>query len=86
MLLSQSNNDALRGTPFEPAVLCLGWSEEEGGPPAVEALALCLLKRQGGLLLAVPSHFFDEELLNAAQTAPLQKYLAAQSFSSVQPP
>ena len=53
-----------------PAQLVLGWPEEDGGPSVVEAKALCLLKRQGGLLLAVPAHFFDEELLASAQSAP----------------
>ena len=46
-----------------PSLLVLGWPEEDRGPPVVETFAVCLLKRQGGLLLAVPSHFFDEELL-----------------------
>ena len=46
-----------------PQVLVLGWPEEDGGPPVVESYALCLMKRQGGLLLAVPALFFDEELL-----------------------
>ena len=53
-----------------PQVLILGWPEEDGGPPVVEAYALCLMKRQGGLLLAVPALFFDEELLASAQAAP----------------
>ena len=53
-----------------PAQLVLGWPEEDGGPAVVEARALCLLKRQGGLLLAVPANFFDEELLASAQSAP----------------
>ena len=37
---------------------------------ACVAYALCLMKRQGGLLLAVPALFFDEELLASAQAAP----------------
>ena len=53
-----------------PQVLILGWPEEDGGPPVVEAYALCLMKRHGGLLLAVPALFFDEELLASAQAAP----------------
>ena len=50
-----------------PQVLVLGWPEEDRGPPIVEAFAVCLMKRSGGLLLAVPVLFFDEELLASAQ-------------------
>ena len=34
-----------------PALLVLGWPEEDGGPPVVEAYAMCLLKRQGVFFL-----------------------------------
>ena len=62
----------------DPSILVLGWPEEDGGPPCVEAYALCLLKRQGGLLLAVPAHFFDESLL--AQTASEEEVLGRSEF------
>ena len=63
-----------------PALLVLGWPEEDGGPPVAEASVMCLMRRQEGLLLAVPSHFFDEELLQAAQVAPPSEVLGRSEF------
>ena len=63
-----------------PAQLVLGWPEEDGGPPVAEARALCLLKRAGGLLLAVPAHFFDEDLLLTSQNAPPSEVLGPSEF------
>ena len=62
-------SDVPEFTLSAPEPLVLGWPEEDGGPPVAKASAVCLLKRQGGLVLAVPAHFFNEELLAAAQAS-----------------
>ena len=64
----------------DPALPVLGWPEEDGGPPVVEAICICLLKRQEGLLLCVPGHFFDEELVASAQTAPASEVLGRSEY------
>ena len=68
-------SDARDASLGAPQVLVLGWPEEDGGPPIVEAFAVCLMKRTVRLLLAVPVLFFDEELLASAQTAPSSEVL-----------
>ena len=55
-------------------------------PAVVESYALCLMKRQAGLLLAVPALFFNEELLAPAQMSPPTEVLGLQASSTVLAP